>query len=212
MTVKFSEEQRVNAVKLYQDGYSVIEVEGLTGISSEYVKNLLKKYNVNPRPAGFQIGNVSRTNNPHSEFTKNKISNIHKCSGHKPSKEAVEKGQPLSLVSRWKDHQKDPIKHLMGSYNRGAIKRGLIFDLSREDFESIIFQNCCYCGSAPSLRHLNGCDIICNGIDRVDNSLGYFTKNCVPACKICNVMKSTNTSDVFIRQCILISKRFENEK
>ena len=30
-----------------------------------------------------------------------------------------------------------------------------------------------------------------NGVDRVDNSLGYIKENCVACCKICNNAKST---------------------
>ena len=36
MVIKFSEEQRLNAVKLYQKGNSVSEVEQLTGIVMKF--------------------------------------------------------------------------------------------------------------------------------------------------------------------------------
>ena len=73
------------------------------------------------------------------------------------------------------------------SYKASAIKRGLVWDLSEEEFRQLITQNCFYCGAPPpeihrlsgkSLRTLNA-----NGVDRVDNSKGYFMGNVVPCCK-----------------------------
>jgi hypothetical protein len=187
-------------------------VEKLTGISSEYVKDLLKKYGVKARPSGFQKGNLSRTNKPHSSETKEKISKKHKASGHKPNAEAIAKGQPKALIAQWGNHKKDPVKYLIYCYYRGAIKRNLCFILSRVEFESLILKNCYYCGDPPSLRLVNNNPFICNGIDRVDNSVGYLIENCVPACKICNVMKSSKNRDDFISHCIKIAKKvFVNE-
>jgi hypothetical protein len=209
MVIKFSEEQRLNAVKLYQDGNSVSKVEQLTGISSNYVKNLLKKYGVLARPSGFQNGNSGRSGKPHSLNTKNKISEKHKVSGHKPSLEAMAKGQPLSLKVRWKNHVKDPVTYMFKSYKNGAIKRKLDFLLTREEFESFIYKKCFYCGTEPALRTVaKNCTIVCNGIDREDNCKGYYKGNCLSCCKICNVMKSSMSRDEFVLHCMQISKRF----
>lgn len=212
MKIKFSKEQKLKALKLYEAGNSIKEVSFLTGISTSYIKNLLKKFNILTRPSGFQIGNFGRTNKPHSIETKEKISKAHKKSGHTPSAEAIAKGQPLTLKVRWKNHNKDPIRCLMRSYYKGAIKRNLCFELSREEFEILILKNCYYCDDPPSLRLINNTPLICNGIDRVDNSIGYLIENCVPACKICNVMKSSKNRDDFINHCRKIVKRnFVNE-
>lgn len=207
--VKFLEEQRLNAVKLYQEGKSISEVEDLTGISSSYIKNLLKKYNIQTRPSGFQKGNPSRKGKLHSIESKIKISENHKASGHKPNRDAIIKGQPLSLKKRWSNHKKDAAAHLFVNYKNGAKSRNLLFNLSREEFDNLISKNCYYCGDIPSLRIINNCSLICNGIDRVDNSLGYFQDNCVSACKICNVMKSSKDRDEFISHCLKIALRFQ---
>lgn len=208
MEIKFSEEQKMNAVKLYQDGKTISEVESLTEISSSYIKNLLKKHNVAARGAGFQKRNTLRQGLPHSSMSKDKISFAHKASGHKPSPEATAKGQPLTLKIRWKNHIKDPIDQLIKSYKRGALKRSLEFCLSREEFETLINRSCYYCGTQPSLRNINGCDLICNGVDREDNSKGYISNNCLTACKICNVMKSKMSFEEFIQHCRQIGSRF----
>jgi transposase len=209
MVTKFSEEQKLYAVKLYQEGNTVIEVESLTGISSAYVKDLLKKYNVPARPSGFQLGNSARSGISHSIETKKKISLKHKLSGHQPSKEAIANGQPKTLIKRWENHKKDPVDYLIKGYKRGAESRNLLFDLSREDFEHLINQNCYYCGVPPSERFVkNKNKLICNGIDRVNNKLGYFIENCVSSCKFCNIMKSTMGEQDFFQSLLSGCKSF----
>jgi hypothetical protein len=209
MVTKFSEEQRLAAVKFYQEGNTVVEVENLTGISANYIKNLLKKYNILARPSGFQQGNSSRKGLPHSIETKNKISVKHKLSGHKPSKEAIVNGQPKTLIKRWMNHKKDAVSYFIMIYKKGARDRNLLFNLPREDIEKLIIQNCYYCGALPSERNVaSRCKLICNGIDRVDNNLGYFVENCVSSCKICNKMKSNMSEQDFLNHCCRVANHF----
>lgn len=46
-----------------------------------------------------------------------------------------------------------------------------------------------------------------NGIDRVDNSVGYVLSNCVPCCSTCNRMKGTMSSEEFKEKIKLIYSR-----
>lgn len=62
--------------------------------------------------------------------------------------------------------------------------------------------------TAVTLYNVNGCNLLCNGIDRKDSGRGYYQENCLPCCKICNVMKSTMSYNDFIEHCIKISKGF----
>ena len=48
----------------------------------------------------------------------------------------------------------------------------------------------------------------CNGIDRIDNNLGYTTENTVPCCKICNCAKNTMTQEEFRAWVKRIYKHF----
>jgi hypothetical protein len=78
---------------------------------------------------------------------------------------------------------------------KGAKRRGQIWKLSRDDVRSLTSDDCFYCGHSPSQKpstqtKLNG-DYIYNGIDRVDNSVGYTIENCVPCCWKCNRAKGT---------------------
>lgn len=211
MVKKFNEIIKIQAIQLYIGGFTIAKINEVTGISQSYIKNLLKNKNIPTRPVGFQTGNLSRLNKSHSKETKDKISDKHKVSGHKPSLEATKKGQPLSLKSQWGKHIKDPVVQLIGSYKRGAIKRSLEFILTREEFEQIINKPCYYCNSLPVLRNINKNVLICNGIDRENNNEGYSQKNCLPCCKICNIMKSNLSRDDFIEHCKKISKRFSND-
>lgn len=83
---------------------------------------------------------------------------------------------------------------------RGAIRRNIIWNLSKIQVKEITSKDCYYCGISPiqSSRRmdLNG-DYLHNGIDRVDNSKGYTVSNCVPCCKKCNISKSTMKSEEF---------------
>ena len=89
----------------------------------------------------------------------------------------------------------------MREYERQARNRGLIWVLSKEEFNVLTSQNCVYCGAEPQEgyknKEHNGCAKM-NGIDRVDNSRGYEWNNCVPACKTCNGAKCRMTKTDFL--------------
>ena len=73
-------------------------------------------------------------------------------------------------VVRWRDAK------------RKAPGRGIVWDLSFEDWKRTVGLNrCAYCeGPLPEA----GC-----GIDRKDSSAGYTVDNVVPCCHRCNTMK-----------------------
>jgi len=94
-------------------------------------------------------------------------------------------------------------KKLIRSYRRGAKHRGLEFHLTDEDCESLFKMDCHYCGSPPSATskvvRTNDCDeFIYNGIDRIENTLGYLKNNIVPCCSLCNFMKGSKTVTEFL--------------
>lgn len=81
------------------------------------------------------------------------------------------------------------------SYLNRANKKGLIFALSIEEFNTIRTHSCVYCGSASKI-----------GIDRKDSSIGYTLDNSQPACGTCNLMKYTWDEEVFLRHVAKIYK------
>lgn len=92
---------------------------------------------------------------------------------------------------------------LFSRYKSGAKKRGLLFEINELEFESLILKNCHYCNSKPNTnakyiyKNNNVNSFKYNGIDRVDNTIGYTYKNCVTACNICNRAKNNLTYNVF---------------
>ena len=73
------------------------------------------------------------------------------------------------------------------SYKSAAKQRGVIFELTKEEFISFWKKSCEYCGSKI--------DTI--GLDRIDNTKGYEITNIKACCKICNYMKRDQTVTFF---------------
>jgi len=86
-------------------------------------------------------------------------------------------------------------KQLYARYKSNTKARNIDFKLSFEQAYKMFTNNCFYCGCRPSRLFLysnrkHKLDILYNGIDRVDNSVGYTVKNTVACCTRCNTAKS----------------------
>jgi 5-methylcytosine-specific restriction endonuclease McrA len=96
---------------------------------------------------------------------------------------------------------------LFKRYQNGAWTRNYDFDLTMEQFQVLITAKCHYCGTEPKTE-IKICrrtdtfkeDIISsyNGIDRIDNDLGYTLENSVTCCKHCNYLKRNQTYGEFL--------------
>jgi hypothetical protein len=82
---------------------------------------------------------------------------------------------------------------VLNAYLWGARGRNLKWELTDEEFDRLVTQNCAYCGCEPSMIekgvHPSSGDFIHGGIDRVDSAQGYVIANVVPCCTICNHAK-----------------------
>ena len=98
---------------------------------------------------------------------------------------------------------------LLDNYKRSAKRRGYSFGLTPEQFSDFTTRDCLYCGQEPKNTKFSYDKTITpsnreygtytyNGIDRVDNSIGYEFDNCVPCCSICNTMKSALEQQDFL--------------
>lgn len=100
---------------------------------------------------------------------------------NKPRKQRNDKNKP-----RQKYDKSLPKEYK--SYLSRANNKGLTFDLSVEEFYSIVNQDCFYCGSEGM-----------NGLDKIDCK-GHYTKdNVLSCCTKCNMMKFTYSQADFIK-------------
>lgn len=79
-----------------------------------------------------------------------------------------------------------------------AARDGYDFDLTFEELEKLVKKKCYFCNCDQTI--INGVKRL-NGIDRLDNNLGYLKDNIVACCRVCNMMKNTLNEATFILMC-----------
>ena len=103
---------------------------------------------------------------------------------------------------------------LYKSYERSKAAKKFSFTLTKEEFTNITRMNCYYCNSKPMNitkgKKTSG-NYTYNGIDRVDNSVGYILSNCVPCCKNCNSSKNSATILIARKMIEFINRQTEAE-
>ncbi len=105
-------------------------------------------------------------------------------------------------------------KAVLKGYRLSAKYRGLEWSLSDSEFSDLTQRECEYCGAKPSATRVvsrNG-SFTYNGIDRVDNSLGYVMSNVVPCCYTCNHAKHNMTRAAFIAWIERLVSRWTNRE
>lgn len=104
----------------------------------------------------------------------------------------------------YKDRTLPAAKDIYKNYKEKAKKRNLEFDLSFEEFLVLTKLNCFYCGDIPkncrktNTEYNNISEFTYNGIDRVNNSIGYVKGNIVSCCFMCNSAKKDRTIKEFL--------------
>ena len=110
-------------------------------------------------------------------------------------------------------HQLGFRNYLFRNAQKGAKERKHDFNLSYDDFISIIKKPCYYCGEPPRPATMDQLKkrgntqeptFYYNGIDRIDPNGNYDIHNCVPCCPVCNYMKHTLSKDAFYKQILKI--------
>jgi hypothetical protein len=92
---------------------------------------------------------------------------------------------------------------IISQYKRGASVRQITWNLKREDVVSLLKAKCFWCGEPPSntfvlKRTFDYSTFVYNGIDRLDNRVGYTSINCVASCGTCNWMKKDLSKEEFV--------------
>lgn len=100
-------------------------------------------------------------------------------------------------------HQDRTKKDSYQSYKSKSIRRKIDFQLTENEYNNIINQQCYLCGQQNTVTHHNS-------IDRVDNDIGYINENCKSCCKVCNYLKRDYPYEDFINRITKIHENREN--
>ena len=102
-------------------------------------------------------------------------------------------------------------RYVLHQYQDMARTRGLAWALTDDEFSELTQRTCHYCGRQPASisgyvkRYPESGGFIYNGVDRLDNRLGYAVDNCVPCCGLCNRMKMALGVDEFLVHVAMIA-------
>lgn len=132
--------------------------------------------------------------------------------------------EPLQVIKstmytrdeRYYKAYKNKIEAMNKRSNQGTGRKLKEWELSLEDFSTLVHQKCHYCGADPAYKPeftpKSDPDnkLYANGIDRIDSDKGYTKENCVPCCSTCNRMKlDLSVSDFYthIKQILNYSQK-----
>lgn len=94
---------------------------------------------------------------------------------------------------------------LYENYQKNAKRRGRRFDLTPLEFYKLTKGRCHYCNKQPAQylafrikMQLGDMAYVYNGIDRMNNDVGYVPSNCVSCCWKCNRAKGKMPYQEFI--------------
>lgn len=99
---------------------------------------------------------------------------------------------------------KNPEQFIYEKYAYNAMMRNLDFLIGLEEFSKLIKMNCYFCGKPPDncwkMNRKKNNKLIYNGIDRINNNIGYLPDNCLPCCSVCNRAKGSMSIEEFKEQ------------
>lgn len=104
---------------------------------------------------------------------------------------------------------------IKSSLKGNANSRNLECILTDQEIGKLIDSKCFYCGGGfknkITVPHRNE-TVYYNGIDRLDNSLGYTASNCVSCCFTCNRAKDTMNPNEFKTWISLVYKHLTRDR
>lgn len=108
------------------------------------------------------------------------------------------------------EHRESLLNQARARYRIDAEKRQLTFNLSKSEFIEIVNNPCFYCGIENSQyisQETTKEKHYFNGIDRIDNRVGYEYNNVVPCCKKCNTVKNGIEPDMVVKLYNLLKEK-----
>jgi len=116
-----------------------------------------------------------------------------------------------NALKQMKPHGEAAMRACFSSRRADAKRRQLEWSLSIQEYDELTQKTCHYCNRPPSNEYgskmYNG-NFKYNGLDRLNNLVGYRYDNCVPCCKECNHSKGTMTVDEFKQHILNIYNNF----
>lgn len=97
-----------------------------------------------------------------------------------------------------------PQRQRLAAYRSRAARRSLPCTLTDAELAVLFHRPCFYCAARPTASSA----VALNGVDRVNNALGYVHGNVVPCCARCNYMKGALSVQVFADQVARIQAHF----
>jgi hypothetical protein len=167
--------------------------------AKNYIYDDTKKYKKHMWICDCDCGNEAKVRT--NELTKGERTQCKQCSINEVSK------------TRTRPDNGALITRVIKQYKAGAKRRGYEFLLTDEKLKELIFSNCYYCGEEPKINKgeeryfRGGLEFKRNGIDRLNNKIGYTNENVVTCCETCNRAKMCLEHDDFLT---LINKIYLN--
>lgn len=122
-----------------------------------------------------------------------------------------------NAIVRYHEPGEAGLAALIANLRASAKSRGYEFTLEKSTIEHLTKQNCYYCGAAPSSvcrpsgnrneARKQFSAYTYNGLDRMNNDLGYVPGNVVACCDYCNTAKNDQSYDEFIARLEAILTR-----
>ena len=110
----------------------------------------------------------------------------------------------LSFFKKWKEYYDSSQHKQFSSYIKDAGKRGLIVNITQEEWTHIT-RSCCYICGYQSAKGI--------GIDRVNNTIRSYTiSNSRACCTSCNTMKGEIELEELIQHCSIVANRIGTQE
>ena len=167
---------------------------------------------LNPIPSGTKFGRLTVTSRVLSEDGKWRYHCSCSCGGETTTYGwCLKKGFTHSCGCFRSEKGLQPgeagFRKVFRDYRRGALRRGILFEITEAEVATLLQQDCHYCGLPPSRdipnRNSFG-NYRCSGIDRIDNAKPYCSTNVVSACWMCNRAKGSLSRDTFLKWALSI--------
>lgn len=155
-----------------------------------------------------------RSDDPEIKSRRNEQQRLKEYSKLRRERRKIE--DPEGLKAEYREHSKQwrenhreelnqkakiTVNRRLNSIKNSAKKREKAWNITDDFAKELMIKPCHYCG-------LIQLDVMVNGIDRVNNDIGYEYDNVVSCCKLCNYFKKNYTVDTFLSH---VKRIFHNQ-